>query len=216
MLFASDKTLELLAAEYGTLGKAPRESWEPKTSAELVAEDQAADEADRARTATRARQRRQLWSVLHKLAPDDQRLVQMVQAGMTHQKIAEEFGVTRATITGRLRHTIERIRFWLEMPAALPEAEELHAHLVNCSGLRRTQAERLQGYLDGASMRDVADVAGVAHTSVVRSIQRSTAVVAAHSERACCRTCRAVVVAVERRRDYRPSTAAARLKGLPL
>lgn len=220
MFFVLDSTLELLAAEHGTLGEPPPQAFGPQTAAERIAareaEDEAAEEAERARTAARAQQRRQVWGVLHKLAPDDQRIVQMVQAGMTHQQIADEAGVTRATITGRLRHIIERIRFWLGMPAALPEAEELHAHLVGCAGLRGAPAERLQRYLDGASMRDVAEAEGVVHTSVVRSIQRSTAAIAAHAERACCRTCRAVVVGAERRRNYRPSTAALRMEGLPL
>ncbi len=202
MIFVRERTLELLASQFGILGKGP-DYGTPRTEAEVLAADADAEAVDERRAATLREQRRRLWGVIHRLPTDEQIIIQGISAGQTHEQIAEQLGITRVTVTERLPTIINRIRFWLGL-ADLPDDEELQAHLIGC-GLSEKVSRRVSAYLAGESLRDIAKAEERHHVVVMRSIDRGMERVRGRGKK--CGVSKAVAKAYDQRRNYRPPTA---------
>lgn len=208
MIPLDPSVLALLAAEFGTLAGPPDEAeyrrWdECETWEEADARHEAADAESRRR---RGDMRRRLWSVMHRLPADEAMILQGIASGQSHAHIAEQLGCCRSAITERLPTIINRVRFWVGLPA-LPEHDELLEHLGECCPrLGRRQPGRIVAYVEGTSLREIArDHGGRDHAVIRRSIKRGMEQVRAASRG--CKTCKAIVTVYEARAGYRPPQA---------
>lgn len=209
MILLNPKTLAMLAAEFGTLAGPPDEAsyrrWEElETWGEADARHEKED-ADRKKRLSEMRRR--LWAVMHRLPDDEKVIIQGIASGQSHAQIADVLGCCRSAISERLPTIINRVRFWVGLPA-LPEHDELLVHLVECCpGLGRRQTPRIAAYVGGTSLREIArENGGRDHAVIRRSIKRGMDQVRTAGGRGC-KTCKAVVEVYEARCDYRPPQA---------